>query len=131
MRRSVRGNRRSCWDNEEAAARGSLRPTCHGKQDGSILVLVVPHFIALVGREKKKSPSPFKSRSSRGTDWEAADRAEGTGETSASVLFIVKKTVWGGGGGGGVQNKTGLLMPALWHAQLPGAGMQNNAPHVH
>lgn len=83
------------------------------------------------GKRKKKSPSPFKSRSSRGTDWEAADRAEGKGETAAAVLFIVKKTVWGGGGGGGVQNKTGLLMPALWHAQLPGAGMQNNAPHVH
>lgn len=81
--------------------------------------------------KKRKSLSPFKSRSSRGTDWEAADRAEGTGETSAAVLFIVKKTVWGGGGGGGVQNKTGLLMPALRHAQLPGAGMQNNAPHVH
>lgn len=86
---------------------------------------MVPDFITLVGKKRAfvTIRETFITRSRLQIELRGR-------ETLAAVLLIEKTTVWGGGGACGlgsygVQNKTGLLIPAL---QLGRAGMQNNAP---
>lgn len=138
MWRSARGNSLSSRDNEdaEAAACGLLRPhlsRCTGLIDsrprGTRLHCTRGTEGEKKKKERKKAPSPFRSRSSRGTDWEAADRAEGTGDVSGCIIYS-KENCLGWWWVCGVQNKARRLIPAPRHAQLGGAGMQNNAPRV-